>query len=113
MRQIFQPIKTVYAKLQLTASGRNDRQLGQLSKHILAKSREGFPRMGSYMTNFRDNASVTNDCITIDSRVAIPTCLRKAVMARLHRTHPGEEAMMDAAKYLWWPKMLRENIDVC
>ena len=90
-----------------------DSQLGQLRKHILAKDREGFLRLGSYMANFWDDASVINDCIIIDNRVAIPTCLRKAVMARLHRTHPGQEAMVDAAQYLWWPKMHREIIDLC
>ena len=65
------------------------------------------------MANFWDDASVINDCIIIDNRVAIPTCLRKAVMARLYTTHPGQEAMVDAAQYLWWPKMHRENIDLC
>ena len=34
-------------------------------------------------------------------------------MARLHRTHPEQEAMVDAAQYLWWPKMHREIIDLC
>ena len=90
-----------------------DSQLCQLRKHILAKDREGFLRLGSYMANFWDDASVINDCIIIDNRVAIPTCLRKTVMARLHRTHPGQEAMVDAALYLWWPKMHREIIDLC
>ena len=85
----------------------------QLSQHILAKDREGFSRLGSYMANFWDDASVINDCMIIDKRVAIPTCLRKAVMARLHRTHPGQEAMVDAAQYLWWPKMHKEIIDLC
>ena len=78
-----------------------DSQLGQLRKHILAKDREGFLRLGSYMANFWDDASVINDCIIIDNKVAIPTCLRKAVMARLHMTHPGQEATVDAAQYLW------------
>ena len=90
-----------------------DSQLGQLRKHILAKDREGFLRLGSYMANFWDDASVINDCIILDNRVAIPTCLRKAVMSRLHRTHPGQEAMVDAAQYLRWPKMHREIIDLC
>ena len=90
-----------------------DCELGQLRKHILAKNREGFQRLGSYMANFWDDASVINDCIIMDNRIAIPTCLRKAVMARLHKTHPGQEAMVDAAQYLWWPKMHREIIDLC
>ena len=90
-----------------------DSQLGQLRKHILAKDREGFLRLGSYMANFWDDASVINECIIIDNRAAIQKCPRKAVMARLHRTHPGQEAMVDAAKYLWWPKKHREIIDLC
>ena len=65
------------------------------------------------MANFWEDASVINECIIIDNRVAIPTCLRKAVMARFHRTHPGQEAMVDGAQYLWWPKMHREIIDLC
>ena len=65
------------------------------------------------MANFWDDASVINDCIIIDKRVALPTCLRKAVLARVHRTHPGQEAMVDAAQYLWWPKMHKEIIDLC
>ena len=90
-----------------------DSQLGQLRKHILAKDREGFLRLGSYMANFWDDASVISDCIIIDNRVAIPTCVRKAVMTRLHRTHPGQEVMVDAAQYLWWPKTHREIIVLC
>ena len=90
-----------------------DSQLGQLRKHILAKDREGFLRLGSNMANFWDDASVIIDCIIIDNRVATPTCLIKAVMARLHKKHPGHEAMVDTAQYLWWPKMHREIIELC
>ena len=65
-----------------------DSRLGQIRKYILAKDREGFLRLGSYMANSWDDAAVINDCIIFDNRVAIPTCLRKTVLARLHRTHP-------------------------
>ena len=44
-----------------------DSQLGQLRKHILAKDREGFLRLGCYMANVWDDASVINDCIIIES----------------------------------------------
>ena len=64
------------------------------------------------MANFWDDASVINDCINIDNRVAIPNYLMKAVMAPLHRTHPGQIAMVDATQYLWSPNMHREIIDL-
>ena len=63
--------------------------------------------------SFWEDAAVTNDCVIIDNRVAIPLYLKKAVLNRLHRTHPGQEAMIDAAVYIWWPRMHREIIDFC
>ena len=30
---------------------------------------------------------------------------------RLHRSHPGQEAMMSASEYIWWPFMNRQAID--
>ena len=90
-----------------------DSQLGQLRKHILAKDREGFLRLGSYLASFWDDAAVINDCTVIANRFAIQTCLRKAVMSNFHRTHPRHEAMIEAAQYLWWPQMHKEIIDAC
>ena len=80
---------------------KKDSQLGQLRKHnwvswVLVKDREGFHRQGSYIVSFWDDAAAINDCRVIENRVAIPTCMRKAVMSRVQRTHPGQEAMIDA-----------------
>ena len=72
----------------------------------------GFLRLGCFMENFCGDASVINDCIIVAHRVQIPNSLRKAVLVRLYRTHPDQEAMVDAAQYLWWPKMQREVIVV-
>ena len=44
---------------------------GKLRKNLLAKVKKGFLRLGSYMAIFWDEASVINDCIIIDNRVAI------------------------------------------
>ena len=54
-----------------------DSQLGQLRKYILANERERFLRLGSYMANFWYDASLINDCIMIDNRVALPICLER------------------------------------
>ena len=65
------------------------------------------------MAQFWPKAAVVNNCVVIDNKLAIPDLLRQAVLTRLHRSHPGQEAMMAASEYLWWPIMNRQIIDTC
>ena len=46
------------------------------------------------MAQFWTKAEVVNDCVILDNKLAIPEPQRKAVLARLHRSHPEQEAMM-------------------
>ena len=52
------------------------------------------------------------DCCKPDD-VSKNHCLRQAVLTRLHRSHPGQEAMMTASEYLCWPFMNRQIIETC
>ena len=63
------------------------------------------------MAHFWSTAAVVNNCVVIDNKLAIPESLRQAVLTRLHRSHPGQEAMMTASEYLWWPFMNRQIIE--
>ena len=49
----------------------------------------------------------------MDIKLAIPEQLRSANLARLHRSHPGQAAMMDASEYIWWPFLNRQIVSVC
>ena len=55
------------------------------------------------MAQFWPKAAVVNNCVIIDNKLAIPEALRQAVRARLYRSHPGQEALMSASEYIWWP----------
>ena len=48
------------------------------------------------MAQFWPKAAVVNNCVIIDNKLAIPEALRQAVLARLHRSDPGQEALMSA-----------------
>ena len=37
--------------------------------------------------------------------------LRQAVLTRLHRSHPGQVAMMAASEYIWWPFLNRQIVE--
>ena len=95
---------------ELTAE---DRFLGPMKRAITNKDITSFNKLGAYMAQFWPKAAVVNDCVVIDNKLAIPEALRQAVLARLHRSHPGQEAMMTASEYLWWPFMNRQTIESC
>ena len=65
------------------------------------------------MAQFWSKAAVVNNCVIIDNKLAIPEALRQAVLARLHRSHPGQKAMMSASEYIWWPFSNRQIVKTC
>ena len=84
-----------------------------MKKAIRNRDYEGFARIDPYIRIFWDLAAVVDGCIIIDNRNPIPNCLQRAVSSRLHRSHPGHEAMVDTAQYLWWPRNHRDFVNLC
>ena len=85
--------------------------LGPMKRAIVNKDITSFNKLGAYMAQFWPTAAVVNNCVAIDNKLAIPESLRQAVLTRLHRSHPGQEATMTASEYLWWPFMNRQIIE--
>ena len=56
--------------------------------------------------------AVQDDCILVNNRLAVPVQLRPAVLKRIHRGHPGQEAMLGASQYLWWPHMYKDIVNL-
>ena len=90
-----------------------DRFLGPMKRVIINKDITSFNKLGSYMAQFWPKAAVVNNCVVIDNKLAIPEPLRQAVLSRLHRSHPGQEATMAASEYVWWPFLNRQIIETC
>ena len=65
------------------------------------------------MAQFWPKTAVVNNCVVLDNKLAIPEALRQAVLALLHRSHPGQEAIMSASEYTWWPLLNRQIVDTC
>ena len=95
---------------ELTAE---DRFLGPMKRAIINKDITSINKLCAYMAQFWPKAAVVNNCVVIDNKLAIPEPLRQAVLTRLHRSHPGQEAMMTASEYLWWPFMNHQIIETC
>ena len=90
-----------------------DRFLGPMKRAINSKNVSSFNKLGAYMAQFWPKAAVVNNCVIIDNKLAIPEVLRPAFLARIHRSHPGQEAMMSASEYIWWPFLNRQIVDTC
>ena len=88
-----------------------DAWMDRLRRVIERNDRHSFELMGPYTNPLWHQLSVVDDCILVDNRLAVPEQLRLAVLKRVHRGHPGQEAMLDVSKYLWWPHMHKDIVN--
>ena len=90
-----------------------DYSLRLMKRALINRDYEGFCSIDSYLKSFWHCAAVVDGCVVVDNRIAIPNCLRKPLLARLHRSHAGQLAMVDAAPYIWWPRKHRDIVHIC
>ena len=95
---------------ELTAE---DQLMGTMWKAIINRDVQSFNKLGVYMAQFWSNTAVLNNCVLIDNKLAIPEQLRSSILARLHRSHPGQTATMDASEYIWWPFLNGQIVKIC
>ena len=84
-----------------------------MKQAILSRDYEGFSRIDLYIKSFWNAAAIVYGCIIIDDRINIPSCLQKAVLSRFHRSHPGQEAMIESSQNIRWPRINRDIVRMC
>ena len=89
-----------------------DMWMDRLRRVIERGDKQGFELMGPYTNPLWSQMAVQDDCILVNNRLAVPVQLRQAVLKRIHRGHPGQEAMLGAAQYLWWPHMNKDIVNL-
>ena len=88
-----------------------DTSLCLMKRALINRDYEGFCRIDPYIKSFWHFAAV-DGCIVVDNRIAIPICLRKPLLSRIHTSHAGQLAMVDAEQYIWWPRMHRDIVQL-
>ena len=76
-----------------------------MKRALINNDYENFSRIDAYLKSFWQCSAVVDGCIVVYNRIAIPNVLQKPILARLHRSRAGQLAMVDAAQYIWWPRM--------
>ena len=89
-----------------------DAGMHRLRRVIERNDRHSFELMGPYTNPLWHQLSVVDDCILVDNKLAVPGQLRQAVLKRIYRGHPGHEAMLDVSKYLCWPHMHKDIVNL-
>ena len=86
--------------------------MDRLRRVIERGDRQGFELMGPYTNQLWSQIAVQDDCILVNNRLAVPVQLRQAVLKRIHRGHPVQEAMLGVSQYLWWPHMNKDIVNL-
>ena len=89
-----------------------DTWMDRLRRVIERGDKQGFELMGPYTNPLWPQIAVQDDCILVNNWLAVPVQLRQAVLKRIHRGHPGQEAMLGASQYLWWPHMNNDIVNL-
>ena len=82
--------------------------MDRLRRVIERKDRAGFELMGPYTNPLWNQL----ESAVVDNRLAVPIQMCQAVMKRILRGHPGQEAMIDVSNYLWWPHMHKDIVNL-
>ena len=110
-KKIAKGLTSIFTPDTLSELTDEDPILGKLKRACKNQDFKAFKKADPKLAQFYNISSVSREGILlVDNRIAIPQGLRSAVLAHLHRGHPGQEKMVDAAEYIWWPRMHREII---
>ena len=72
--------------------------MDRLRQVIERGDKQGIELMGPYTNPLWSKMAVQDDCILVNNRLAVPVQLRQAVLKRIHRGHPGQEAMLGVSQ---------------
>ena len=102
-------LSKLFDKSLLAEMTSEDTWMERLRRVIERGDKQGFELMGLYTNSVWSQVAVQDDCILLNNRLAVPLQLRQAVLKRIHRGHPGQEAMLGVSQYLWWPHMYKDK----
>ena len=105
-------LSKLFDKSLLAELTTEDTWMDRLRRVIERGDKRGFELMGPYKNPLWSQMAVQDDCILVNNSLAVPVQLRQAVLKRIHRGHPGQEAMLGVSQYLWWPHMNKDIVNL-
>ena len=86
-------LSKLFDKSLLAELTTEDTWMDRLRRVIERGDKQGFDLMGPYTNPLWSQMAMQDDGILVNNRLAVPVQLRQAVLKRIHRGHPGQEAM--------------------
>ena len=85
-----------------------DAVLKEVRDCIIRSEEERLEALNPYLYRYWRDLHVSNGCVCMDEKVAIPNTLKDALIEDLHASHPGSWGMIYIAQLFWWLYMNRE-----
>ena len=86
--------------------------MDRLRRVIGREEKQEFKLMGPFTNPRWSQIAVRDVCIHMKDKLPVPLQLRQAVLKRIHRGHPGQEAMLGVSQYMWWPHMHKDIVNL-
>ena len=87
-------LSKLFDKSLLAELTTEDTWMDRLIRVIESGDKQGFELMGPYTNPLWSEMAEQDDSSLVNNRLAVPVQLRQAVLKRIHRGHPGQEAML-------------------
>ena len=75
--------------------------MDRLRRMIEIRGKQRFELMEHYMNPLWNQMTMQVDCKLVDNRLAEPVQLHPAVLKRIHRGNPVQQARIGVSRYLW------------
>ena len=75
---------------------------------IIQDDKERLKQLNPYLHSYWQDLHVSDGCICMEEKVAIPNALEDALIEDLHASHSGSWGMACMAQYCWWPYMNKD-----
>ena len=90
---------------------KNDTNNNKIRRLIELQDWNAIKCFSKYWYSLRKDLSVNpNGCTLYDSKMYIPTQLRKTVIDSVHKTHPGQAGMIYLTQLIWYPQIHRDIV---
>ena len=101
-------IGKVFNKTLIASLSSKDAVLKEVRDCIICSDEARLKELNPYLHSYCRNLHVSDGCVCMDEKVAIPNALKDPLIEDLHASHPVIWWMICMAQHCWWPHMNRD-----
>ena len=101
-------LSKIFSSTPMASPTTKDAILKEIRDCISTENEDHCKQISPYVHPFWRDLHVTNGCVCVDDRIALPHAIKDAYVEAINATHPGTWGMTDMATHAWRPYMHRD-----